>query len=205
MNILVIGATGATGQQLLPRLLAAGHTVTALARTPASVTTSHPNLKVVKGDVRDAAALDGAVAGQDAVMNAFGPRSLKPDDIQEVMMRNLIAAMNAHGVKRLVNLSAMGVEPQHKLALMGKLFSTLMLRNVLADKRRGETLLKAANLDYITICPGRLLDTSPRGGVKASLDGAGLEASMTRADLADFMIQQLSENNWLRTSPVIGY
>ena len=205
MKILVLGATGATGQQLLPRLLAAGHTVTALARTPASLTTTNANLRVVQGDVRDAAALDGVVAGQDAVMNAFGPRSLQPDDIQEVMMRNLIAAMNAHGVKRLVNLSAMGVEPAHKTGLMTKIFSTVMLRNVLADKRRGETLLKASQLDYITVCPGRLLDAPPKGGIKASLDGAGLVPSMTRADLADFMIQQVSADTWVRKSPVIGY
>ena len=81
MNILLIGATGGTGQEILPRLLAAGHTVTALVRRPEAITTKHEHLVVRPGGVRDPDLVERAVQGQDAVICAFGPRALGKDDI----------------------------------------------------------------------------------------------------------------------------
>ena len=205
MKILLIGASGATGQLLLPKLLAAGHKVTALVRTPGSVTLNHPALTVVIGDARNAPSILHAVSGQDAVISAFGPRSLKADDLQEVMMKNLVAAMTATGVKRLVNLSAWGADPQQVTSLSQKIFSKLVIGRVLADKHRGEMLLAASAIDYVNVCPGRLLNTPAQGGMKASLTGVGIKPSLTREDLAQFMIEQLSSDTWLRKNVVVGY
>lgn len=205
MNILLIGATGGTGQEILPRLLAAGHTVTALVRRPEAITTRHEHLVVMPGGVRDLDLVDRAVQGQDAVICAFGPRSLGKDDIQEVMMRNLVAAMTKRGVKRLVNLSAWGAqETQPSISLMQVVLQKVLLRNIFADKMRGEKLLFASALDYVNVCPGRLLNKPARGGVKASADGAGIKHSMTRADLAQWMVEQLTSDIWVRKSPIIG-
>lgn len=206
MKVLLIGLTGLTGQQALPRLLEAGHTVTALVRRPGAVTARHERLVLLEGDARDAAAVDRAVRGQDAVLSVFGPRSLKRDDLQEVLMRHLVASMTRHGVKRLVNLSAWGASDTIRHAgLMLKLFKFLVLRHVFADKERGEKLLFASGLDHVNVCPGRLTNGAPRGGVKASVDGRGLEAVMTRADLAQFMLEQLTNDAWVRKCPLIGY
>ena len=205
MKILLIGATGGTGQEILPRLLGAGHTVTALVRRPEAITTKDEHLVVLPGGVRDPALVDRAVQGQDAVICAFGPRSLGKDDIQEVLMRNLVAAMTKHGVQRLVNLSAWGAQDSHKrISPMQVLLQGLLLRNIFADKKRGETLLFASNLDYVNACPGRLLNKPARGGVHASADGTGIKHSMTRADLAQWMVEQLTSDTWVRKSPVIG-
>src|SRR5437867_8338900 len=87
MNVLVIGATGRTGRHAVTRLLEGGHDVTAFARTPWAVTT-RDRLRVVQGDARDADSIDRAVQGQDAVLVAFGARSLNRDNVQEVLMRN---------------------------------------------------------------------------------------------------------------------
>ena len=204
MNVLVIGASGATGQQLVPKLLAAGHTVTALARTEASV--PQKGVKIVIGDARDAAAIDRAVQGQDAVIAAFGPRSTKKDDLAETLMRNLVAAMEKQGVRRLVNLSAWGAsetKPYTKTAF--KIIKALFLRHVFEDKERGEKILFASSLDYVNVSPGRLTNGAARGGVKVSKDGAGLAAWLTRADLADWMIAQLTDPTWVRKSPIVGY
>ena len=103
MKILLIGATGGTGQEILPLLLKSGHTVTALVRRPEAITIKHKHLVVIPGGVRDPGLVDQAVKGQDAVISAFGPRKLGKDDIQEVFMQNLVAAMTKHGVKRLVD------------------------------------------------------------------------------------------------------
>ena len=210
MRVLIIGATGQTGRQAVEQLLARGDEVTAFARTPSKVTKKSERIRVVQGDARDADSIDQAIKGQDAVLVAFGPRSLKKDDVQEVLMRNLIAAMKKHGVKRIVNLSAAAVAPTSVDATLVNLlfryiFIPLLLRNVFADKLRGETLLFASGLDYVNVRPGRLLNSPARGGVRASLDGCGLRFVMTREDLAAFMIEQLRSDAWVRKSPLIGY
>ena len=205
-TILLIGATGATGQEILPRLLAAGHRVTALVRRPEAVTIQNDLLTVLPGNLRDPAVFDRAVQGHDAVISAFGPRSLKQDDIQEVLMRNLVAAMTKHGVQRLVNLSAWGsddtIRPHGLLQLI---IQKILLRHVFADKSRGEQILFASNLDYVNVCPGRLLNQPARGGIKVSVDGVGIKPSMTRADLAQWMVEQLTSDTWVRQAPIIGY
>ena len=206
LKILLIGATGGTGKELLPRLLAAGYTVTALVRRPEAVTTQHDRLVVVPGSVRDLALVEHAVEGQDAVICAFGPRSLKKDDIQEVLMHNLVSAMTKHSVKRLINLSAWGAdEATRPHGLMQLFLQKVLLRHIFADKIRGEKLLFASNLDYVNACPGRLIDEPARGKVRASIDGAGIKAILTRADLAQWMIDQLTSDTWVRKCPIIGY
>jgi uncharacterized protein YbjT (DUF2867 family) len=205
MKILLIGATGGTGREILPRLLAAGHTVTALVRRPEAITAKHERLVLMPGGVRDPDVVDRAVQGQDAVMCAFGPRALGKDDIQEVLMRNLVGAMTKQGVKRLVNLSAWGAQDSQKtISLMQVILQGVLLSNIFADKKRGEKLLFASDLDYVNVCPGRLLNKPARGGVKASADGEGIRHSMTRADLAQWMVEQLTSDIWVRKSPVIG-
>ena len=105
------------------------------------------------------------MAGQNAVLVAFGPRSLKKDDVQEVLMRNLIAAMTKHAVKRVVNLSAWG---------------------------SGGGMVPPRDFMVTNLCPGHLKNSPARGGVRASLYGKGLERVMHREDLAAFMVEQLS-------------
>ena len=206
MKVLVIGATGATGRIAVDLLLARGDEVTAYARNPAGVTQKSDRLRVATGDARDAAALSKAVEGQDAVLAAFGPRSLKKDDLQEVLMKNLVAAMERHGVKRLVNLSALGAgDSASEAPLVFRIAKALVLGKMFADKDRGEAALFASTLDYVNVRPGRLLDSPARGGVKAARDARGLRASMTRADLAAFMVAQLDSPAWVRASPIIGY
>jgi putative NAD(P)-binding protein len=114
---------------------------------------------VVQGDARDPESLERAVRGQDAVLVAFAPRSLKKDDVQEVLMRNLVAAMTKHGVTRLVNLSAWGSGGAAVRAaswIARYFFLPVVLRQVLADKRRGEAYLFDSALNYVNVCPGRL-------------------------------------------------
>ena len=121
-------------------------------------------------------------------------------------MRNLVAAMTKHGVKRLVNLSAWGADATMRPhGLLQLILQKGLLRNIFADKARGEKLLFASSLDYVNVCPGRLLNKPAQGGVKASIDGKGIKASLTRADLADWMVSQLTSETWVRKCPIIGY
>ena len=85
MKVLVIGATGQTGRHAVSQLLARGHEVTAFARNPSAVNERREHLRVAQGDARDPDSIDRAMAGQDAVIVTFGPRSLKKDNLQEVI------------------------------------------------------------------------------------------------------------------------
>jgi uncharacterized protein YbjT (DUF2867 family) len=208
MKVLVIGATGQTGRHAVTQLLARGHEVTAFARNPSAVTQSSDSLRVIQGDARDPESIDGVMRGQDAVLVAFGPRSLKKGDVQEAFMRNLIAAMTKHGVKRVVNLSAWGsgggaVPPRNLIARY--FFLPVVLRHLLADKRKGEAYLFRSDLEYTNVCPAFLKNSPARGGVRASLDGQGLEQVMHREDLAAFMVDELTRQQWVRRCVVVGY
>jgi hypothetical protein len=123
-------------------------------------------------------------------------------------MRHLVAAMQHRSVRRLVNLSAWGsggaaVPPRNPVVRYFLL--PILLRHLLADKRRGETYLFASDLEYTNVCPALIKDLPPRGHVRASIDGKGLEQVMHRDDLAQFMVEQLGDNQWVRTCVAIGY
>ncbi len=208
MKVLVIGATGLTGQHAIRRLLAAGDSVTALVRNPGSAGAMPPGVSLAQGEARDATSLEKAVAGHDAVLSTFGPRAMKKDDLQEVFMRNLVGAMEKTGVKRLSNLSAWGAGDSYDaLNLIGKIFERVVLRELFADKNRGEAFLFASSLDYVNVRPNKLSNGAARGGVKASLDPRELRGwpFMTRDDVAGFMVEQLRSAAWIRKSPLIGY
>src|SRR5258708_13737662 len=104
MKVLVVGATGLTGSILVRLLFDRGDEVTVLVRSDIPM----KRVRIVKGEARDRASIEAAVAGQDAVLSAFGPRGLKKDDLQEAYMRNLVAAMEAKRVNPLLNLSSRG-------------------------------------------------------------------------------------------------
>lgn len=207
MKVLVIGASGATGVLSVQKLLDAGHDVTAFARTEASIKTQHPKLKIALGNVKDAAALDKAVEGQDAVFSVFGPRELKKDDAQEQFMKNIVASMKKHGVKKLVNLSAWGAgDSRQHMTFIFSIIRATMLKNIFDDKDRGEILLANSGLDYVSVRPGQLSNGKPRKTpVKASLDPKGIEGKLDREDLATFMVAQLTDSTWNGKSPLIGY
>ncbi len=212
MKVLVIGATGGTGRHLVRQLLARGDEVTAWVRRPgalsAEAAVAGGRLRMVEGEARDSASIERAVEGQDAVVVAFAPRSLRRDDLQETLYRNLVEAMRSDGVRRLVNLSAWGLDNDDAIPppwIFRHVIRPVFLRHIWADKRRGEAIVRASGLDWIHVQPGRLLNEPARGGVRASADGRGLVPRMNREDLAAFMIEQLDRGEWVGKPVVIGY
>ena len=108
MNLLILGATGATGKQVVLQALAAGHHLRALVRAPSKITTTDARLEVVKGDVTSSTDLEPALKGREAVISVLGPR-INADPVCPSVAKPLVAAMSNAGVKRLVWLSAGGV------------------------------------------------------------------------------------------------
>jgi uncharacterized protein YbjT (DUF2867 family) len=109
-KVLIVGATGGTGRQLVEQALERGHLVTALARDPSALRVEHPRLTVVRGDVLDYLAVEAAVRGQDAVLSALGhKRFFYPTRILSEGTRNLLRALETHGVRRFVCETALGI------------------------------------------------------------------------------------------------
>ena len=164
MNLLIVGATGGTGQQLVTQALERGHRVTALVRRqrPAE---QRPGLTMVLGDVLDPPSVDGAVQGQDAVLSALGhKRWLGPTRILSDGTRNVIAAMVKHGVRRFVCETSLGISDAWWQ--MG-LYYTLFVRPVILpfyfwDKTRQEAVIRASGLDWTIVRPGALTNGPKR-------------------------------------------
>jgi uncharacterized protein YbjT (DUF2867 family) len=207
-RILVLGATGLTGTQIVRQALAKGLEVTALVRDPRRLE-AKPALRVIAGDtVRDPESLHTAVSGQDAVVSALGVgKSFSPNGLIERSMRHLVAAMEAERVKRLVFVSAFGVgETWRDTPLVPRLFIRTLLRRVYEDKRAGEAILRRSGLEWTLVCPTGLT-TKPgvrpnyRYGERLDLRGF---PTVSREDVADFVLRQLTDRTFLHKEVLVS-
>jgi putative NADH-flavin reductase len=135
MNVLVFGASGGTGRELVAQGVEQGHTLTAFVRNPAKFEIKHAKVKIIQGDVVDARSVDAAVKGHDAVISALGASTiLRRDPAITGGVQNIIRAMEAAGVPRFIYLSALVVRAVHEqLNFFGKYVLVPILGNVAAD------------------------------------------------------------------------
>ncbi len=165
MKLLVFGATGGTGREIVAQALDQEHLVTAFVRNPAAITTKHEKLKLAQGDVLDYPSVEATVQGQDAVLSALGVRKLRKNTVLSDGTRNIIRAMEQHGVKRFVCESSLGVgDSRGQLGWVFNLFIVpLFLRNIFRDKEVQEQYIKRSKLDWIIVRPA-VLTSGPRTG-----------------------------------------
>ena len=205
-RILVVGATGGTGQQLVRQALERGYEVTALVRDPAKLPFAHPQLKIVQGDVLDYASISRAIAGQDAVVSALGHRRLwVPSSVQSEGTRNVLRAMKEHGVQRFVAETALGLgSSAGRMGLFGTLlFLPIALPIYFWDKSRQERIISASNLEWVIVRPGILTNGAKRGVYRhgENVGSYIIPGRISRADVADFMLNQLTDDTYLHKAP----
>lgn len=208
MKVLIIGATGSTGRILLEKALEQGHEVTALARNPSAVAPREYRPRVLGGYVLDPEAVEAAVAGQDAVLSALGTRSTKPTTLFSASTANLVGAMKKHGVRRLVCLTGVGAGDSkgHVGFLYDRVFLPLVLRNPYEDKDRQEEILRGSGLEWVIVRPARLTNKRATGEYQVFLSGDSYKATtISREDVAEFMLAQLREDRYVHKTPVISY
>ncbi|MGH9369819.1 MAG: NAD(P)-dependent oxidoreductase [Thermoanaerobaculia bacterium] len=208
MRLLVVGATGGTGRQLVSQALERGYHVTAFARRPERVQIRHDNLTVARGDVRDYSAVEAAVRGQDAVLSALGhKRWLTPTRILSDGTRNVLRAMETLGVRRFVCETSLGLgESCGRMGLSYTLFVIpLILPFYYWDKRRQERIIRESSRDWTIVRPGALTNGRKRGVYRhGPRVGHFLwTVRISRADVADFMLNQLTDDRYLRSAPGI--
>jgi putative NADH-flavin reductase len=206
MKITILGPTGPTGRQLVGQALARGHEVTAFARRPAAPPV-HPGLVTVTGSIADAAALDGAIAGREAVLCALGGRPWRRRErVCSTAMRHAVDAMQRHHVRRVVAISTFGAGDTRPRTgwLVRHLVFGAVLRSEVADKEAMEAILENSGLDWTVVRVGLLHDGPARGTWRAA-DDASIHGMgrISRADVAAFMLDQLDDARWLRRKPAL--
>jgi putative NADH-flavin reductase len=198
VKLVIFGATGGTGQQLVEQALAAGHDVTVFARRGGTMSRA----RVVTGDVLDHATVAEAVAGHDAVLSALGTRPWKHVDICAGGIASILSAMQAAGVPRIIAMSSQGVGDS-KLDKLGTLGAQLLLGKSFRDKHAMEIRLADSDRDWVVVRPGMLVNGPARGAWRCDVDGEIVGGKICRADVAAFMLQQLESDEWLRKRPVV--
>jgi putative NADH-flavin reductase len=209
MKLIIFGASGGTGRQLLAQALEQGHSVTAFVRNPEKLNQKHKNLQIIKGDVLDLSAVEHAISGQDAVFCALGSPPLNKKLLRTNGTKNIIQAMENTSIKRLICQSGLGCGDSHDLLPFHYkyIIFPLMLRYVYADHELQEKHITASQLDWTIIRPAALTDGKHTDKYWHGFtdNDKSLTVKISRADVADFMLKQLSNNNYLYKTPCISY
>jgi len=209
MKIVIFGSTGGTGRELIKQALDQGHHVTAQARNPDVLgDLDHPKLEVVRGDVLVPADVEHAVAGQEAVLCAIGAGAERTT-LREDGTRNIIAAMEKNGVSRLVCLSSLGVgDSRANLPFITKyVIVGIFLRHAFADHARQESVVGQSSVDWTIVRPPHLKDGPHTGEYRQGFPPTDrqFKGKISRADVADFMLKQLTDETFLCQTPAVSY
>jgi putative NADH-flavin reductase len=207
MRVLVLGATGGTGRLIVRKAVAAGHEVVALVRDDAKA--AHlSEAKILQGDARNGSALAAALAGCDGVISALGTgiSPLKKVTSLSTATYALVNAMPGQGVERLVCITGLGAGDSrgHGGFLFDRLVMPLLLRNVYADKDRQEAIVRQSNLDWTLVRPMVLTNAPATGKVRATVDLRAVHGgTISRADVAEFVVAELTMGKWAKQAPLI--
>ncbi len=211
MKLLIFGSTGGTGRQLVGRALGRGHTVRAFLRDPGKLDAGHSRLEVFQGDVTDLGAVERAVEGQEAVLSALGVPGLpaRRSTLRTDGTRNIVRAMEKAGVRRFISLSVLGagdswdILPLHYKYLL----VPLLLRNAFVDHDGQEAVIRRSRLEWTIARPGNLTDSGYTGVYRHGFTAAdkAIKLKISRADVADFMLEQLTDYTYLHETPGLSY
>lgn len=208
MKVLVMGATGTIGRLTVRAALADGHHVTAFARGPERLGLERPDLALFAGDALEPADVSKAVEGQDAVVVVLGSGRSRQGRVRSQGTMNVIRAMQAHGVRRLVCQSTLGAhESWSNLNFFWKhVMFGLVLRPVFQDHELQENLVRASGLDWTLVRPAAFTDRPTAGAFREGFapDLRGLALKIARADVAGFLGRQLVDTRYLGRAVAIS-
>ena len=205
-RVLIVGATGGTGRELVAQALERGHAVTALARNPSALDVTHPRLRVMRGDALDYPTVEAAVQGQEVVICALGhKRFFYPTRILSSGTRNILRAMENHRVQRFVCETALGIgDAAGRMSLYYTFFVIpIILPFYFWDKTRQERVIAGSPVDWVVVRPGVLTNGAKRGRYR---HGRGVgnflwTVRIARADVAEFMLNQMTDRRYVGAAP----
>ena len=213
MNIAIFGASGGTGKLLTERCLAAGHTVTALVRAPEKFPYKE-RVRIVQGSAFDAASISDTLTGTDLVLSALGAKSpFKKEDVLERAMPLIVAAMQSEGPRRIIALGSAGAKPDSldkqpawRRWIVQKIVYNVFLKYPVLDQISQWHTLSTSSLDWTMVMPSMLLNSPARGFFRTDPDALPTNGSrVSRSDVADFMMIQITSPEWVRKGVYITW
>lgn len=207
MKLIIFGATGTLGRHLVKQALTQGHEVTAFSRNPAALDLEHENLSRYAGDVLNAESVMDAVQNHDAVLIALGAGH--KGTVRAVGTRHIVDAMQSQGIRKLVCMSSLGAGDSRPLLnfFWKHIMFGLLLRKAMADHNAQEAIIRQTDIDWVIARPAAFTDGDATGDYRhgADLDGDKLKLKISRADVAGFLLKQLSDDRYLRQTPALSY
>lgn len=203
MRIAVFGATGGTGRHLTTQAIGADHEIRALTRSPSKLSTGD-RLTVIEGDVLDPDSVATTVETADAVVCLLGRTPNNPSDVVSRGTHNIIESMEARSIERLVVLTSMGLGSSvGTVPWYVRVANVTLLHPLMADKARQEELVMQSDLDWTIVRPGGLTDAPGTGEYVHGTDIDTGARPIPRGDVADFLLEVLERDSYVRDTPVV--
>lgn len=207
MKLIIFGATGTIGAEVVRQALNQQYRVTAFSRNPEKLQLKHNNLRFISGNVCNKPDVRTAVTNHDAVIVALGAG--RKGSIRSEGTRNVIQAMEQSGVNRLVCLSTLGAgESRDNLNFFWKyIMFGFFLRKAYTDHQMQEEYVRNSSLTWTIVRPGAFTDGEQTGKYKHGFSSSEkhLRLKISRADVADFILKQLADDHYHYKSPAISY
>lgn len=196
MNILLLGSTGRAGSQILKRALEKGHTVTVLSRTPTNIKLIHSNLKILKGDALSIENLEFAAQGQDAIVTAL---STMDHSQRMTFTNNILQAAKAKNIQRIIAFGGIGaLQASENL----KVYETPTFPKEYIDVTQAHLrvldALITSGKDYTFVCPPMIQEGDRTGDYKVQATFPPQGWSVKAGDIADFVVEELEANKFVK-------
>ncbi|WP_102146057.1 NAD(P)-dependent oxidoreductase [Mycobacterium hubeiense] len=210
MNVTVFGATGGIGRHVVDQLLDAGHHVTVYARNPRKIEPSKPH-RIIVGQLNDRDQIADAIEGSDAVISALGP-SLKRSTPAGPLTEGthlIVDAMHQKGVRRFIGLATPSLrdprDGRHWKHTVLPIMAGVAFPNALKELKGMTSSVTDSRLDYTIARITNPTDKPATGKIRSGFLGRDkVGSSMSRAEIAAFLVSQLTDDRYLRAMPAIS-
>ena len=208
MRLAILGAGGRTGNHLVRQSIALGHDVTAFVRKPNKLPLSHERLRVIIGDARDRYGIERAFQHADAVIDTIMPAANEPESTHADIIATVIHGMKKHGVARLVGFCDTHINIPNKTSVLTQRLSTLLLppsanRLSRASQQYVDCIMHS-QLDWSIVRTHIMTDDVFTGQYSIDTSNRTLNAKVSRANAADFMLRIAINGSHLKELPIIS-
>ena len=202
MKVIVFGATGGTGNLVIQQALESGFEVTAFVRNPQKLILKNANFKIVQGDVLQQNSIDNFMNGHDAVISCLGMPATKVGKLRSVGTQNIINSMIKFDVSRLVCQTSLGYGDSKTVLdytpfIFRKIIVPYLLKKTFEDHLLQENIIQKSNINWTIVRPGNLINGKQTGNYKSGFDynDSTLKVKISRADVAEFLIKSIADQN----------
>jgi putative NADH-flavin reductase len=208
---VVFGASGRVGQQVVEQALSRGREVVAVVRSPGKLTASDPKLTAIAAELNDRDAIDAAVRSAQGVISALGPSLDRHATGMPLVQgtQNIVDAMRSAEVRRFVGMATPSLRDPHDrrsllgavVPIMGRLLLPRAYRELLAMSQ----IVINSDLEWTIARFARPTDAPATTKTRAGFLGRDkIGTSITRADIATFLLDQLDDTRYIRAAPAIS-